>query len=147
MILSDRSKITKFFITTILLLCVHAAQAFITAERKERGCSSSLSHIASRICGDHKHLPSRWNSINPLASAKTAAESNKGEVLMKISFSLKEGHDDKTKAIDILRSYVASFPFSAVCKYLLILFSYAGVNKHFTNMGSILQIPKCQFNP
>jgi len=114
MILSDRSKITKFFITTILLLCVHAAQAFITAERKERGCSSSLSHITSRICRDHKHLPSRWNSINPLASAKTAAESNKGEVLMKISFSLKEGHDDKTKAIDILRSYVASFPFSAV---------------------------------
>ena len=107
-----------FCIAFLCLLDLPLTGAFPTMmERKTKGYFSQVSSPRLTIHHTIHHLPSRRHGMVALASASSSQESDHGETLMKISFSLKEGGaDEETKATNILQSYIASFPFSAVCE-------------------------------
>eukprot|EP00979_Chaetoceros_neogracilis_P001895 scaffold343_cov266-Chaetoceros_neogracile.AAC.13 len=109
--LSARSLILLLYTLSLCFI-----DAFVASSRSQLSLAKQQQHdvpdITTRI-DLLKRLQSRYTHSMISSASASSGETEHEEILMKIVFSVKNGKSHE-EAINVLQSYIASFPFSAV---------------------------------
>ncbi len=113
-----------FLVAVLYLSHFHLTNAFSSPVTKSRGNLAAVRSTGFKIISSI-HQPALLRQLGLISYLESSSSStsekpgHSGETLLKISFALNSAGKE-AEATDILQSYIASFPFSAVCKYYII---------------------------